>query len=321
MPREDTDYDVIFDSSSDNESFHSIGTSSTSPISSPPTLSIKLRNRMNSPSSLPESPPERNSSLKRKASKSALLLGMVYARPNSGTGNSTGQIYRDRVRCVALEHLDYDVKTMDDKHSGDGDEEVENNGDFVAEKGKHLRANFADSSRMMKKMIANWGQTEKLKFDLIVLDYFFCPAGYVQERWKEKFFSESLPLLGQDILTAGGEVWLPNMHYVQTMLDKHRDKLVNWYRWEAVADPNRNPLYQATQLVDHMLNRCPDGRTNETQLSPLKDVSDKVFVVLRRRMKRKQKIYNNINPSLTHRKRRKVRGVLTPLRTTPIVDE
>jgi hypothetical protein len=165
---------------------------------------------------------------------------------------------------------------MDDKHSGDGDEEVENNGDFVAEKGKHLRANFADSSRMMKKMIANWGQTEKLKFDLIVLDYFFCPAGYVQERWKEKFFSESLPLLGQDILTAGGEVWLPNMHYVQTMLDKHRDKLVNWYRWEAVADPNRNPLYQATQLVDHMLNRCPDGRTNETQLSPLKDVSDKV---------------------------------------------
>ena len=45
-----------------------------------------------------------------------LLLGMVYSNEMNPL---TGQMFRDRVRCVALEELGYEVKTLDDKHDGD----------------------------------------------------------------------------------------------------------------------------------------------------------------------------------------------------------
>lgn len=45
-----------------------------------------------------------------------LLLGMVYSVENDPR---TGQMFRDRVRCEAMERLGYNVKTMDDKHDGD----------------------------------------------------------------------------------------------------------------------------------------------------------------------------------------------------------
>ena len=48
----------------------------------------------------------------------ALLLGMVYSLE---TKASTGQMFRDRVRCEAMEDLGYVVKTMDDKHDGDSE--------------------------------------------------------------------------------------------------------------------------------------------------------------------------------------------------------
>lgn len=46
----------------------------------------------------------------------ALLLGMVYSVEMDP---STGQMFRDRVRCEAMESLGYEIKTMDDKHDGD----------------------------------------------------------------------------------------------------------------------------------------------------------------------------------------------------------
>ena len=48
--------------------------------------------------------------------KTALLLGMVYSNEKDPI---TGQMFRDRVRCEAMENLGYIVKTLDDKHDGD----------------------------------------------------------------------------------------------------------------------------------------------------------------------------------------------------------
>ena len=146
-------------------------------------------------------------------------------------------MFRDRVRCIALEKLGYSVKTMDDKHDGDGE-------NCQAEVGTHVRANFADHNRMWRIILKSWG---RINFDLIVLDYFFCPAGYVSVRWAENFFKNTLPLVASEgILSKAGELWLPHVFYVEEMLFKYRNILSKHFDWFLVRDPAKNPLYRAT---------------------------------------------------------------------------
>lgn len=125
-------------------------------------------------------------------SEKVLLLGMVYSTEKDP---KTGQMFRDRVRCEAMENLGYDVKTLDDKHDGSDAQYVR--------LGKHCETNFANQRRMIKAMQQAWGSD--ICFDQIILDYFFCPAGYVNMRWAEKFFQETLPVIAQkDILSPNG---------------------------------------------------------------------------------------------------------------------
>jgi hypothetical protein len=90
---------------------------------------------------------------------SVLLLGMVFA--HQATEPKRGQEFRDRVRCVALQNLGYQIYTLDDKHD---DRRID----------EHCRANFADTRRMMADMANKWG--DDVSFDHIVLDYFFSPV-------------------------------------------------------------------------------------------------------------------------------------------------
>lgn len=95
-----------------------------------------------------------------------LLLGMVFA--HKALCPKRGQEFRDRVRCEALANLGYNVYTMDDKHDDSGIEE-------------HVRANFADTRRMLNSMKKKWGDegsdgTISVKFKHIILDYFFSPV-------------------------------------------------------------------------------------------------------------------------------------------------
>ena len=89
--------------------------------------------------------------------ETALLLGVVFATEQRA---KRGQEYRDRVRCEAMESIGYNVKTLDNKHSDAGLD-------------KHCTANFSDIRRMMKSMDAKW---DGVKFDHIIMDYFFCPV-------------------------------------------------------------------------------------------------------------------------------------------------
>lgn len=90
--------------------------------------------------------------------KSCLLLGMVYSNEHR---SKRGQEYRDRVRCAALESLGYDVKTLDNKHD---DQQLT----------KHCSANFSDTRRMMTAL----NKWKDVKYDHIILDYFFSPVSY-----------------------------------------------------------------------------------------------------------------------------------------------
>ena len=90
--------------------------------------------------------------------KMVLLLGMVFS--SEQRHNKRGQEYRDRIRCEALEHLGYEVRTLDNKHS-DG---------LLS---KHCHASFTDFRRMEKNMQLKWG---KPQFVHVILDYFFSPV-------------------------------------------------------------------------------------------------------------------------------------------------
>jgi hypothetical protein len=101
--------------------------------------------------------------MSKRNRESALLLGVVFAKEQRA---KRGQEYRDRVRCEAMENIGYTVKTLDNKHSDAG---LDN----------HCTANFSDTRRMMKSMGAKW---DGVKFDHIILDYFFSPVSFHEFR-------------------------------------------------------------------------------------------------------------------------------------------
>jgi len=183
-----------------------------------------------------------------------------------------GQGFRDKVRCEALESLGYEVFTLDDKHK-------ENN----ALKNRHCEANFADHLRMFKSISNRWPDIMSgTGFGMIILDYFFSPAGWVEHRWTENFFRKTLPFLAEkNVLTEGGLIWLPHVNHVNKMLEVNRTYLEENYVWQEIRDPTRNPLYRATDNVIRDLQLCPDNMTNETQRRPLME-SGTPFFVLRR---------------------------------------
>lgn len=94
----------------------------------------------------------------------ALLLGMF----NSTEETPKHGQFRDRIRCEALEKY-YDVYTLDNKHDSKNLLEVK--------KGRHCQASFNDTRRMKMDILQTWGET--IKFDVIILDYFFSPVRQV----------------------------------------------------------------------------------------------------------------------------------------------
>ena len=130
--------------------------------------------------------------------------------------------------------------------------------------GRHCYANFVATKRMLVSMKKTWSNPT---YDTIILDYFFSPPGWVNSRWGEKFFSESLPaFVKKKILKQRGTIWLPRMNYVSQMIDQNHSILSECYDWDVVTNPIENPLYQATELVVDELLTCPDNVTNHTQM-------------------------------------------------------
>ena len=186
-----------------------------------------------------------------------LLLGMVYSTEQRPI---VGQEYRDRVRIKGLEMLGYDVYTLDDKH------EIS----FKTEPGKHCSSNFCDKRRLKNDMETAWGKS--LRFDYIILDYFWCPEGWLQKRWNRAFFESTLPFfLNFEFLKYGGEIFLPWKRGVQELVTEAGIKLTLPYDLHFVSNPNENPLYAATDLCELDLMKCKKDqrRTNKSEMPEL----------------------------------------------------
>lgn len=171
---------------------------------------------------------------------------------------SRGQGYRDKVRCQGLEERGYIVETFDDKHEA-----------TLAKKGRHCCGNFADFNRMIKSLKKTWNLNENdpPRYDVIILDYFFSPAGWVNDRWKEKFFSETIPgFVRRNILKTTGALWLPTNSYVLEMVDKYQSIIGKYFTWSLIMKLTENPLYEATDDVRDKLMKCPEALTNDNQI-------------------------------------------------------
>jgi hypothetical protein len=190
--------------------------------------------------------------MKSKRDK-VLLLGMVFS---IDVPPSRGQAFRDRHRCLALEQLNYDVYTLDNKHQPESSVLL-----------RHCNANFTDARRLSRSIDSAWGTD--ICFDYIILDYFFSPAGWAHERWTEKFYQNTLPMLVQEgILKLGGALLLPNLPCVTECLSTFYGTLQVYFDMSA-AEASDNPLYEASELAESDLMLCPDKITNKNQILPL----------------------------------------------------
>ena len=109
---------------------------------------------------------------KERIKKSILLLEMVFSDQLLLT---RGQEFRDRVRCIQLQRLDFNVCTVDDKHKDD-----------YLFPGLHCNAIFNQARGFISQIRGKWGND--VKFSHIILDYFFSPVSWARERWSPKFF-------------------------------------------------------------------------------------------------------------------------------------
>lgn len=140
----------------------------------------------------------------------------------------------------------------------------------------------------------------KNKFNTIILDYFFSPAGWARERWTEPFFGKTLPYFAEsNLLKENGTIWLPHLEVVSELLEQFKDEISKYYKIIHVQNPKENPLYYATDYVANDLRKCPDNLTNLTQMKPYDAYSDSPFICLKRR----KHAINNEKPTTPKKQR------------------
>lgn len=182
-----------------------------------------------------------------------LLLGMVFSEQLLP---ERGQEFRDRVRCIELQRLGFNVCTVDDKH----------NDDYLFP-GLHCNANFNNDRGFVRQVRNKWGRD--VQFKHIILDYFFCPVGWARTRWSPKFYSDTIPAIASNLLSPGGKLWLPNLENVRDSIELNRILIESVFIIQQITNPLLNPLYAATENCTQELLRCPDSRINENQIAPL----------------------------------------------------
>ena len=209
-----------------------------------------------------------------KLHKKVLLLGMVKAE--EFRTNVMGQEGRDRTRIDAMEKLGWNVYTADDKHPQTQKRlnRVRHKKStklikYETELPQHCDTNFAMRgffNDIRTRFVPN------IKFSTIVLDYFFSPQGYVQDRWLGDFFMRTLPgFVIEDVIDAGACVWIPCIDHTANKVQEYRHEIEQVYVIDYVSDPNMNPLFYATGLEETYarLLLFPEKLVNDNQLVSL----------------------------------------------------
>ena len=139
--------------------------------------------------------------------------------------------------------------------------------DDLLPRARHCNANFCYARRFFSQIKAKWGHD--VRFNHIILDYFFSPSGWAKERWTEKFFSEVIPQMATELLSPSGKLWLPNLAFVAESIELNRTQIEKHYTVYKIPDPMLNPLYVATENANEELLLCPDNVFNENQMPHL----------------------------------------------------
>ena len=206
--------------------------------------------------------------------QSALCFAMVFSINN----NPGGQEWRDMLRLKAMEEAGLDCWSYDDKHP-----ETETRFTRVKHKlvswptdlPKHINGSFSTMRRLKANLERKF--PEGKRFEFIIMDFFYCPIGWVKEAWTATFFKEVLPYLAQHWLCPSkGVILLPNNHDVQEMLHANR-KFVGPMLTCSDCLKAQNPLYLAGEMVAEQLER--EGVSNRTALTVLEQ--DFPFIALR----------------------------------------
>ena len=72
--------------------------------------------------------------------------------------------------------------------------------------------------------------------------------GWARVRWSDPFFTSTLSTLAQEnLISAGGKIWLPNLQCIRESIGRFRKCIDQFYTVHEVEDPMENPLYVATE--------------------------------------------------------------------------
>ena len=176
------------------------------------------------------------------------------------------QLTRDGIRCRAFEQTEQEaVFTIDKNHHVRQGEE-----------GRHICHDFTQPG-VLRCMDRQWsGQV----FRHVIMDYFYTPGSWHEERWNEAMYSVTLPIMAaKGAIPINGEVWLPNIDCISDRLHRLSDSLQPWFTTHMISNPMENPLYKATQTVATELTEDGNSFTNESAMRSLP--AEFPFIVLR----------------------------------------
>ena len=182
-----------------------------------------------------------------------LLIGMFYGDHRC---SKTLQIGRDYYRCRALEMQQQQrVFTIDSGHFSEN-----------SMAGRHIQHDFSDYG-VLRKMDTTW---TGVVFTHVIIDYFYTPNSWHEERFKEDMYTSILPAMAKGgALSPDCEIWLPHITCIQDRLQRLRPQLSPYFHTASdIADPYINPLFQATHTIEDQL-RTIGPLTNLTAINSL----------------------------------------------------
>ena len=152
---------------------------------------------------------------------------------------------RDLARCIAMEK----------KHCIEAFTASQENGSVYVE-GKHFSGNF-NRSGFVDSIKRQFG--EDTKFRQIILDYFWCPKGWVKEHWTKRFFHKVIPDLVQVLdfpkqpegKMGHGVLYLPFCFHIMKELVANLGILQDYYQIGFVykSELAENALWSGTNSI------------------------------------------------------------------------
>ena len=158
----------------------------------------------------------------------------------------------DGIRCRAFEQSELSkVFSKDNTHTIDQGED-----------GRHICQDFTKPG-VLGSMDSQWaGQV----FRQVIMDYFYTPSSWHEDRWAEAMYTTTLPIMAaKGAIPINGEVWLPNIDCIRNRLQRLSASLRPWFTTKKISNPMENPLYRATQTVAMDLTADGNPFTNETE--------------------------------------------------------